>query len=133
MNTKDKGDIAEAATITKLKKEGYTVSIPFGDNAKYDLIYDDGSNLIRVQCKNGKYKDGSVVFSCSSNHRKDGNIVRSSYSEEDVDAFIVYCPTLDELYEVPIEKIPSHSMHLRVDPVDHDHSGINWIDDYIMV
>lgn len=48
---KDTGDETEAKIIAALVSCGYTVSVPFGDNSKYDLITDDGDQLRRIQCK----------------------------------------------------------------------------------
>lgn len=37
MNTKDKGLLSETYLIYKLVQKGYTVSIPIGENSKYDI------------------------------------------------------------------------------------------------
>jgi len=57
MNTKQIGDETEVRVITALIAEGYSVSIPFGDNDKYDLVLDTGNQLLRVQCKTGWIED----------------------------------------------------------------------------
>lgn len=41
-NSKATGDETEAAGIHRLVATGYTESVPFGDNDKYDLVVDDG-------------------------------------------------------------------------------------------
>jgi hypothetical protein len=38
------------------------VSIPFGTNQRYDLIVDLGDRLVRVQCKTGRLRDGTIKF-----------------------------------------------------------------------
>ena len=40
MNSKDKGNIGEAIAIAEFTKRNIQVSIPFGDNARYDLVAD---------------------------------------------------------------------------------------------
>jgi len=40
MNTKQIGDETEARIIAALIAEGHSVSVPFGDNDKYDLVLD---------------------------------------------------------------------------------------------
>lgn len=52
-NSKSVGERSEAAILNWLIQLGYAVSIPFGNNQRYDLIADDGKGLIRVQCKTG--------------------------------------------------------------------------------
>jgi hypothetical protein len=85
-NTKSIGELGVARTLTRLLGSGYAVSLPFGDNLRYDLVVDDGQRLLRVQCKTGRLDDkGSIAFPvCScANHRGLG---RRDY-HGDVDAF----------------------------------------------
>ena len=51
MNTKDKGSLAVAQCIAKLCLLGYEVLLPLGDRKCYDLVFDDGKRLNRVQVK----------------------------------------------------------------------------------
>lgn len=51
MNSKQKGSLAVSHCIAKLYEEGYEVFIPIGDRLKYDLIFDDGKELWKVQVK----------------------------------------------------------------------------------
>ena len=45
MNSKDKGDIAEAFVTARLLEMGNSVSKPFGDNQRYDIIVDNKKDL----------------------------------------------------------------------------------------
>jgi hypothetical protein len=49
--TQRKGDIATARAIATFTAMGYDVSIPLTESAAYDLVVDDGEELVRVQCK----------------------------------------------------------------------------------
>lgn len=40
MNSKNKGNIGEAIILAEFIKYGIQVSLPFGDNARYDMIAD---------------------------------------------------------------------------------------------
>lgn len=51
MNTKQKGSLAVAQCISKLYTMGYEVLLPVGDRKPYDLIFDDGEKLYKVQAK----------------------------------------------------------------------------------
>jgi hypothetical protein len=53
MNTKQLGDETEAHVLTALIGAGYTVSVPFGDNERYDLVLDTGERFLKAQCKTG--------------------------------------------------------------------------------
>ena len=51
VNSKQKGSIAVAQCIAKLYKLGYEVLLPIGDRNPYDLVFDDGKKLFKVQVK----------------------------------------------------------------------------------
>ena len=51
MNTKQVGNIGEAAILSKLVEYGVSVYIPFGDNEKADLVADFNGKLVRIQVK----------------------------------------------------------------------------------
>lgn len=48
---KDKGRAGIAAAIAYFGMNGYTVSIPLNDTQEYDLIVDDGKQLLKISCK----------------------------------------------------------------------------------
>jgi hypothetical protein len=45
------GDRCVLAAMLALQEAGFRTSIPLGENARYDLVIDDGTTLSRVQCK----------------------------------------------------------------------------------
>ncbi len=56
------GDIGEARAIYEYTRLGYTVSRTIFDSARYDLIIDDGTKLLRVQVKTSTYETKSGAF-----------------------------------------------------------------------
>ena len=56
-DTKIKGNITELEILTYITKLGYQVSVPFGDRARYDQIWDVNGKLLRVQIKTTKLSD----------------------------------------------------------------------------
>jgi len=130
MNTKAKGEISEGHVISHLLKRGYVVSIPFGNNQRYDLVMDDGERLWRAQVKTARLKGGCVVFNCSNNGY---NGVRKTYHGQ-IDLFLAYCPDIDRVYRVPIEKATSTEMMLRIEPAKPrgPKTTIKWASDYEM-
>ena len=72
MNSKDKGNIGESKILYEFIKRGIQVSIPFGDNARYDLIADFGGKLNKIQVKyydqQIRYGGISVPCASSTNH-----------------------------------------------------------------
>ena len=61
------GDCTTLAVMQTLQAAGYAISVPFGENVRYDLAIDDGERLARTQCKTGRLRGGAVRFpTCSS-------------------------------------------------------------------
>ena len=50
------GDRTTLAVMQALQTTGYAVSVPFGENVRYDLVIHDGETLRRVQCKTGRLR-----------------------------------------------------------------------------
>jgi hypothetical protein len=125
MNPKAKGEITESFVIAHLLRCGYSVSTPFGDNQRYDLIVDDGQYLWRAQVKTGRLRGGCVIFNCTSLNVFT-NIAQTYQGQ--IEVFLVYCPDTDRVYWIPIEKATASIMYLRVDqPAYKGLQGrINW-------
>ncbi len=130
MNPKRKGETTEAIIISEMMKRGFDVSVPFGENTRYDLVLDKGKELKRVQCKTGRLKGDVVKFNTASTTSNYTETVEKDYSEQ-VDLFIVSCYENDGLYQIPIEEIPNSEMKLRIqEPKNNQKKGINWAKDY---
>jgi hypothetical protein len=128
-NTKQVGDETEARILTRLVSEGFSVSVPFGDNDKYDLIVDDDGQLHRIQCKTAwRTKTGTIRFNTHSQTTRDGEYHESTYHDT-VDAFIVRYPETDALYWIDIADATEQKMELRFS-AEIDHPSINWADEY---
>jgi len=63
---KDVGDRTTLAVMLALRDAGFAISVPFGENTRYDLVIDDGVRLLRVQCKTGRLRNGSIFFATCS-------------------------------------------------------------------
>jgi hypothetical protein len=83
---------------------GLPFSVPFGENTRYDLIIDDDGRLVRVQCKSGRLRNGSVHFNTASTyaHHANPETRRRDYHGE-VDCFAVYCRETGGIYLIPID------------------------------
>lgn len=129
MNTKQKGDITELSCILALKKHGITVSIPYGENARYDLIADINGRLYKIQCKTSLYKDGCLRFSCRSIHYNTKERRGISYLGE-IDFFMTEHNSV--CYLIPIEECKNSSQkYLRMDAAKNNQTnGISFAKDY---
>ncbi|QCS44025.1 group I intron-associated PD-(D/E)XK endonuclease [Natrinema versiforme] len=128
-NSKAVGDETEARAISELIASGYSVSIPFGDNDKYDLIVDDGTDLYRIQCKTGwSNKPETLRFNTHSQTTKDGTYHEETYHGL-IDAFLVYYPENEQFYWIRAADATGQKMELRFES-EIDHPSINWAMDY---
>lgn len=117
---KDVGDRTTLAVMLGLRELGYAVSVPFGENTRYDLVIDDGNRLQRVQCKTGRLRNGVVQFRTASScahhpHQRERQLQRHYRGQ--VDSFAVYCRDTGGVYLLPIEELPAEMACLRVRPV----------------
>lgn len=126
VNTKDVGDLAELKVATALVEKGWAVSIPWGENSKYDLLADDGEKIHRVQVKAGRLRNGAILYNTYTSHHHRGG--GSEYYGDAVDYFGVYCKDLDSVYLVPSGEAEGT---LRVEPTRNNQSeGIRFAEEY---
>jgi hypothetical protein len=129
MDSHRKGVATEAAVIARLTRRGIPVSIPFGDNERYDAIVEtpDGRPL-RIQIKTANYSDGVVDISGKSQHTNSQGHKYKRY-RGDIDYFLGYSSDLDKMYLLPEGAIKSR-VSLRVDEPKQSHGTINWAETY---
>jgi hypothetical protein len=113
---KDIGDRSTLAVMFALHAAGYSISVPFGENTRYDLLLDDGETIARVQCKAARFRGGAVWFKTSSSYAHHPNPKpRRSYRGE-IDYFGVHCWETGGVYLVPVDAVPPTDGCLRVEP-----------------
>jgi len=129
MDAHERGDVTEATVLAELKQRGIGVSIPFGDNERYDIVATaPDERMLRIQIKTGRKHDGYIEFHGKSQHTNSGGNTYSTY-EGDVDYFVVYVPDTDSLYLIGEWEFAT-SMRLRVSEPDQDHETIHWAEDF---
>ena len=134
LTTNDKGNIAEAAIALEAMKLGIEVLKPVAEHCRYDLAFDLGSRILRVQCKWARL-DGAVVSTHLVSYRQNSNgPVRTNYSPQEIDAVALYCYELDQVYLLPADMIDGQSaIHLRlVPPKNAQRAAINWAEKYLL-
>jgi PD-(D/E)XK endonuclease len=120
------GERAEAAVLAALVCAGKEVMVPFGGQRRYDLAYEEGGRLVKVQCKSGREVDGAVFFRTHTEGRG-----RTGDYRGDADCFGVYCHDRGEVYIVPVADVPLSAAHLRLDPPKNGQSlKIRWAAEY---
>jgi prevent-host-death family protein len=125
-STNHKGAVAEAMIAAHAIKLGIDVLKPVAEHSRYDLAFDLGERIVRVQCKWGALdRDAGIirVRVGGSRHTPNGYIL-SSYSEHEIDAVAVYSEPLDAVFFVPVEVVAGKKyLHLRVAPARNNQVG----------
>ena len=135
MNSKDKGNIGEAIVLAEFTKRQIQVAIPFGDNARYDLIAEFNGKLNKIQVKYcGQItENNSFICPCASSTNHTTNKHLSTY-DNDVDYMAFYLASIDKLLLVPIEQLAGKkTITFRLEaPKNGQKIGINLVDDYLL-
>lgn len=116
---------------------GYTCSIPYGNDAKYDFIADINGNLIRVQCKSPqliKDSDDESIITALMLHLTNQttntiHTIKRKYTENQIDYFATYYD--NKTYVIPVRDVESSSYTLRLlKPKNNNYFGIHMAEDY---
>jgi hypothetical protein len=130
LTSDQKGNIAELAIAAAAVRLGIDVYRPVGEGGRYDLIFEIGNRLWRIQCKWAPRQGDVIVVRWYSCRRNGEGLVRRKYRIGEVDAIAAYCPELDRCYFLPFDAEKSQVL-LRVGPSKNNQSeGINWARDY---
>lgn len=120
MNTKLRGDIAEQAAVLQALKRGWGVLRPVGDRLPYDLVFDVGSSLVKVQVKCAWFDEqrGNYVVDNRRTKADRRVMVRDSYDPSDFDFALAYIETLDLFYIFPVEVFISYASEIHLVEAD---------------
>ena len=132
LTTDQKGAVAESAIVHAAIKLGIGVSKPVTQE-RYDLVFDLGSALVRVQCKSAARGGEVVVVRCRSCRRiRGGGQIQRPYTIDEVDAIAAYCAELDRCYFLPLARVTRRSsIQLRLNPTrNHQRAGVLWAEDF---
>jgi PD-(D/E)XK endonuclease len=121
-----RGNVSEAVVLSRYTEAGFLISIPFGVGAPYDLVIDTGPELLRVQVKTGRVRNGVIEF---ETRRTRSRKLRTSYREGEADYFAIYCPELDRVYVTKARE--GVFGKLRVRPTGNNQQMfVKWAEDY---
>lgn len=132
--TKQKGNITELECLLAFEKRGVEVSIPWGENTRYDMIIDVNNQLYKIQCKTSHETKGGRSFmfaTCSTRLNTQGSS-KVCYSKKEIDFFATSFK--DNIYLIPVEECGSGAgKTIRYDfPKTNIFSQINWHENYLL-
>lgn len=130
--TKEIGNKAESVILSEFVKAGIPVSIPFGDNEKYDLVVEINGKLKSVQVKHGLFKNG--VICVDLRHRIGVKRIKYETYFGKVDLIGIWCEKLNTTYLLPIEIFGKKtSVRLRIyNPIRNSSiTKVIWAKDFV--
>jgi prevent-host-death family protein len=119
MNTNQKGAIAETEIAAAATRVGIPVLRPLTEHGRFDMGFEIGPRLLRVQCKWAAYDEeaGVVKVPLQTSRFTPNGYVRTSYTEDEIDLVAVYCDTLDRCYLLPSTLVAGRrAIYLRTMP-----------------
>jgi prevent-host-death family protein len=119
LSTNQKGGIAETAITAAAYKLDIPVLRPMVEHARYDLAFEIGDRILRVQCKWGALQDDGAVIKVNlvSSWCTPRGYERRYYTENEIDLVAVYCYELDRCYLLPSTLVAGRRcIQLRLTP-----------------
>ena len=110
---KERGEWAEARFLAKAAEEGFRVSKPWGDSARYDFAVEENGRFLRIQVKSTIFRSGGG-YACSIQRAGAGGGLR--YTTEQVDFFAAYVIPEDVWYILPTEIAGAVTGQLQLSP-----------------
>lgn len=134
LESKQKGNLTELQCITACYALGCSVSIPYGENSRYDFILDVNGKLLKIQVKTSRFKktiknpQDAIVFSCrSTNSNSQGNTYHR-YSKNEIDCFATYWN--NTCYLIPVDECSVEKTLWFNAPANGQKSMITMASDY---
>ena len=126
--TKIKGLTTELQSETYFTQLGYNVSVPLGEDCKYDFILDYHSKLLRIQIKTCKEEKTGITFSCQTSYLLSSRSVWNTYTKEEIDLFCTYYKNM--CYLVPVELCGTKTKKLCFEKSDSPFKDYFYLQDY---
>jgi hypothetical protein len=109
LSHKHNGALYELAFMVECMKRGWKVSIPVGEDTRYDAIVDTQKTLSRVQIKYvSKTSRGAYRFKTVYGRGR----VRKSYNWRDCDIYAAFIMPLNTWWIIPVDKLETVNLNL---------------------
>lgn len=135
LDTKIKGNTTEMECMLAFMKLGYQVSIPFGEDSRYDFIADINDKLYKIQCKTSSEiidNDETVLAIKFKTVRQSGskatNWTRTKYEKNEIDYFATSYQ--GKCYLVPLAECSNEKTLRIVPPKNGQIKGISFLKNY---
>ena len=116
-------------------KLGYNVSIPFGEDSRYDFVVDINDKLYKIQCKTCSEivdENNQILAIKFKTVRQSGskatNWTRTKYEENEIDYFATSYQ--GKCYLVPLKECSNEKILRIVPPKNGQIKGISFLEKY---
>ena len=130
LDTRQKGNLTELQCLAAFVEQGCTVSVPYGNNSKYDFIADIEGQLLKIQVKTSREGENVIFFSCETTHVNCSGIKRERYTKEQVDYFATMWD--GQCYLVPIAECSKTKTLRFAPPKNGQVKGITFATEYFL-
>jgi hypothetical protein len=103
LTTKELGEMVELRLMFKGAEEKFRVLKPWGDSAPYDVGFDNGKRIWRVQVRSARTLTLSDFYWIRTQARHEGK--ERPYKKSDIDFLIAYVIPFDAWYVIPVRAI----------------------------
>ena len=134
LETKIKGNVTEMECMLAFMKLGYQVSIPFGEDSRYDFVVDINDKLYKIQCKTcSEVTENEQVLAVKfktvrQSGSKATNWTRIKYEENEIDYFATSYQGI--CYLVPVKECSIEKTLRIIPPRNGQIKGISFLKDY---
>jgi hypothetical protein len=131
LTTKQKGNVTELLCLLAFTKAGYKVSIPYGEDCRYDLVVDINNKLYRIQCKTSRSLDDpedGFRFKTKSTVITSHGTKESSYNSSEIDYFATVYE--GQCYLVPVDECGKEKTLRYRYPKNGQKKGISLAENY---
>jgi prevent-host-death family protein len=127
-----KGAVAELKIAAAAAELGVPVLRPMTEHGRYDLAFEVGRRILRVQCKWAARRGEVIAVRLSGYRLSPRGAIKTSYTAHEIDAVAAYCPDVDRTYLLPTTLIAGLcTVHLRLSPPRNgQRAALNWAADY---
>jgi prevent-host-death family protein len=129
-----KGNVAEAEIAAAAIGLGVSVLRPQAEHGRYDLAFEVGHELFRVQCKWGRLDQGRsvVIVRVGCSWYSPRGYVVTTYDQSEIDLLAAYCGELDRCYLLPAGLVAGkREIYLRLTPpLNAQRASINLAEDF---
>ena len=135
MNSKRIGNVTELKCLAYLYAIGCSVSLPYGNADKYDMIVDVQGQLFKVQCKHATitYDDNNqaqaVVFDGRWQSHNTKGYQKQQYTKSEID-FFATCYQ-DKCYLIPVTECNTIKTLRIAPPKNNQEKNITYLHDYL--